>query len=282
MPRCRWPDTANHPHLFERSLLACSLTACMCHRWMYEETWEPCLQIRFMSRVLISSIRTVLDWWWQIMFCACPLLRRRSKRHFNWRDTKALVYHDSAYVRSCSLFFMCSTIATLTIAHHGDALVIELTWELGSALSESVVDMCVGCVRRTLGFVKLFSHIIGLNYLCAPSILYRRECCTPFKCLYRLPSVFLMSLGLLTWCLLLGICQQACVPCTLKSSFVAAWIVVACWISLEAERRRITLFWADAAWEPLCLQAKCERLTICSSFHGRGPGNPALAEAMHM
>ena len=235
-----------------------------------------------MSRVLISSIRTVLDWWCQIMFCAFSRLRRRSKRHLNWRDTKALVYHDSAYVRSCSLFFMCSTIATLTIAHHGDALVIELTWELGSALSESVVDMCVGCVRRTLGFVKLFSHIIGLHYLCAPSILYKRECCTLLKCLNRLPSVFLMSLGLLPWCLLLGSRQQACVPGTLKSSFVAAWIFVACLISLEAERRRITLYWADASWEPLCLQAKCERVTICSSFHGRGPGNPALAEAMHM
>ncbi len=179
------------------------------------------------------------------------------------------------------LFYVHST-ATLIFVHHGDSLVIELTPELGSALSECVVDMCVGCVRRSLGFVKLFSHIIGLHYLCAPSILYKRECCTLLKCLNRLPSVFLMSLGLLPWCLLLGSRQQACVPGTLKSSFVAAWIFVACLISLEAERRRITLYWADASWEPLCLQAKCERVTICSSFRGRGPGNPALAEAMHM
>ena len=105
----------HHPHLFERSLLACSLTACMFYRWMYEETWEPCLQIRFMSRVLISSIRTVLDWWCQIMFCAFSLLRRRSKRHLNWRDTKALVYYDSAYVRSCSLFFMCLALQLLLL-----------------------------------------------------------------------------------------------------------------------------------------------------------------------
>ncbi len=103
MPRCRWPNTANHLHLFERSLLACLLTAVMFYSLMYEEFWEPCtdsFHVQCSHLIQWYSLGPMVASHVLLM----PFLRRRLNRHFNCLDTKSLVYHDSAYVRSFSLF----------------------------------------------------------------------------------------------------------------------------------------------------------------------------------
>ena len=176
MPRCRRPGTANHLHLFERSLPACSLSECMLDYWMYEEFWETCLQTRYMSRARISSIRAALDRWLQITLFACPLLFRRLNRHFNWLVSKAL--HSLSWFTICPIFltlFLCSTIATLPFAHNGDFTYYILNWAgtcIGAASLESVVDMRAGCVCGSLGLVKMCLHIIVLKFFCYLPLLY--------------------------------------------------------------------------------------------------------------
>ena len=103
--------------------------------WMHAlsmDIWrvrEPSLQTRFMSRVHISSIRKVLDQWWQITLFACPLLRRRLNRHFNWLVSEALVYHDSPYIRSLPVFSCDLRLQLFLLLIKETSLVTELSWD---------------------------------------------------------------------------------------------------------------------------------------------------------
>ena len=173
---CRRPGTANHLPTFDQSLQACSLSECMLSHWMYEEYWGTCLQTRFIFRVRIWSICTVLDRWWQITLFACPPIFRSWNWHFNWLVSKALVYHDSPYVWSFSLFSCVLRLQLFLLLIMETSLVTELSWDLGSASLESVVDMCAGCVCRSLGFVNVCLHIIVLRFSCYLPVLYRLEC----------------------------------------------------------------------------------------------------------